>query len=141
MGTIFKQGRVGVGGMADEKRWPEINRRVPAASNCKLTAMFNNNNKTHLLSKVNSHKKLSFHNNYTFLKIINQLPIGPKWVCDIITITRNLVDENGVHIEEYVEVWRQDPVKCVDRTDICVCTDIAISAYYFCILKILCTLY
>ena len=29
----------------------------------------------------------------------------------------------------------------VDRTDICVCTDIAISAYYFCILKILCTLY
>ena len=28
-----------------------------------------------------------------------------------------------------------------DRTEICVCTDIAISAYYFCILKILCTLY
>ena len=28
-----------------------------------------------------------------------------------------------------------------DRTGICVCTDIAISAYYFCILKILCTLY
>ena len=28
-----------------------------------------------------------------------------------------------------------------DRTCICVCTDIAISAYYFCILKILCTLY
>ena len=28
-----------------------------------------------------------------------------------------------------------------DRTGICVCTDIAISAYYFCILKKLCTLY
>ena len=28
-----------------------------------------------------------------------------------------------------------------DRTGICVCMDIAISAYYFCILKILCTLY
>ena len=28
-----------------------------------------------------------------------------------------------------------------DRTGICICTDIAISAYYFCILKILCILY
>ena len=28
-----------------------------------------------------------------------------------------------------------------DRTGICICMDIAISAYYFCILKILCTLY
>ena len=28
-----------------------------------------------------------------------------------------------------------------DRTGIGICTDIAISAYYFCILKILCTLY
>lgn len=63
--------------------------------------------------KVNSRENLSFHNNYTFLKKIDQLPTGPKWVCNIVTITGNLVDENGVHMEEYVEVWRRDPVECV----------------------------
>ena len=36
---------------------------------------------------------------------------------------------------------RQQFLGPIDRTGICVCTDIAISAYYFCILKILCTLY
>jgi hypothetical protein len=63
--------------------------------------------------KVNSHKNLSFHNNYTFLKKIDQLPTGPEWICDIITVTGNTVDDNGVRIEENVEVWRRDPVECV----------------------------
>ena len=64
-------------------------------------------------SKVNSRQNLSFHNNYTFLKRINQLPAGPEWICDIITITGNIVDENGVCMEVDVELWRRDPVKCV----------------------------
>jgi hypothetical protein len=63
--------------------------------------------------KVNSPKNLLFHNNYTFLKRVDQLPTGPEWICDITTITGNIVDENGVCMEEHVEVWRRDPVECV----------------------------
>jgi len=59
-------------------------------------------------SKVNSRENLSFHNKYTFLKKVDRLPTGPEWVCRIITITGNLVDENGVPMEECVEVWRRD---------------------------------
>ena len=65
------------------------------------------------MSKVKSCENLSFHNNYTFLKKVDQLPTGPEWMCDIVTITGDIVDENGVHMEENVEVWRRDPVECV----------------------------
>jgi Plavaka transposase len=34
-------------------------------------------------------------------------------MCDIVTITGDIVDENGVRMEESVEVWRRDPVECV----------------------------
>lgn len=64
-------------------------------------------------SKVNSRNTLSFHNNYTFLKKIDQLPTGPDWICNVVTITGNLEDEYGECIKEYVEVWRRDPVECV----------------------------
>jgi Plavaka transposase len=47
------------------------------------------------------------------LKKIDRLPTGPDWKCDIVTITGNIVDENGVYLEESVEVWRRDPVECV----------------------------
>ena len=50
-------------------------------------------------SKVNSCNNLLFHNNYTFLKRIDQLPTGPEWICDVVTITGNIVDDNGVCIE------------------------------------------
>jgi hypothetical protein len=56
---------------------------------------------------------LSFHNKYTFLKKVDQLPTGPEWVCDIVTITGNVVDDNGVAMEENVELWRRDPVECI----------------------------
>jgi hypothetical protein len=62
---------------------------------------------------VNSRENLSFHNNYTFLKKIDQLPTGPEWTCDIVTITGNILDDNGIFLEENVEVWRRDPVECV----------------------------
>ena len=34
-------------------------------------------------------------------------------MCDIVTITGNVENEDGVHMEENVEVWRRDPVECV----------------------------
>lgn len=111
MGAICKQGRVGVGGMVNEICWTKSNRRVSAASDCKLAFIIDNKN-SHSL-KVNSREKLSFHNKYTFFKKIDQLPTGPEWVCNIVTITGNLVDDNGVPKEENVEVWRRDPVECI----------------------------
>ena len=48
--------------------------------------------------KIKSHQNLSFHNNYTFLKKIDQLSTGPECICNIVTITGNLLDKNGVRM-------------------------------------------
>ena len=45
--------------------------------------------------------------------MIDQLPTGPDWICNVVTITGNIVDDNGMCKEESVEVWRRDPVQCV----------------------------
>lgn len=34
-------------------------------------------------------------------------------MCDIVTITGNVENEDGMRMEENVEVWRRDPVECV----------------------------
>ncbi|KAG6835260.1 hypothetical protein H0H93_003352, partial [Arthromyces matolae] len=57
--------------------------------------------------------KLSFHNTYTFLKKIDQLPIGTDWICDIVDVIGDRVDENGEVVQEHLELWHRDPVECV----------------------------
>jgi Plavaka transposase len=47
------------------------------------------------------------------LKKVDSLPIGPEWRCQIINITGNRPDEDGRTMQEGVELWHRDPVKCV----------------------------
>ncbi|TBU21231.1 hypothetical protein BD311DRAFT_678982 [Dichomitus squalens] len=54
-----------------------------------------------------------FHNKYTYLKRLDELPVGPSWVCDEWEVQGDLLDENGDHKTEELELWRRDPVECI----------------------------
>ena len=66
-----------------------------------------------MIQKINSKESLSFSNNYSFLKKINQLPIGPEWKCNIIDVTGDLLDDEGKPMSEQLELWCRDPIECV----------------------------
>jgi hypothetical protein len=56
---------------------------------------------------------LSFHNSYSYLKKVDQLPSGPEWHCEVVTAQGDKIDENGLCMEEDLELWFRDPVECV----------------------------
>jgi hypothetical protein len=56
---------------------------------------------------------MSFHNTYSYLKKIDQLPHGPEWHCEIVTAQGDILDENGSQMVEDLELWYRDPVECV----------------------------
>ena len=56
---------------------------------------------------------LSFHNKYSFLKKIDELPTGPKWNCELVKVTGNIRGENGEEMTEELELWFQDPIEVV----------------------------
>ena len=64
-------------------------------------------------SKINSKEKISFDNSYSFLKKVDALPIGPKWMCRIIDVTGDRLNEEGELMHEQLELWLRDPVECV----------------------------
>ncbi|KAH9979692.1 hypothetical protein BJV74DRAFT_879402 [Russula compacta] len=51
--------------------------------------------------------------NYKFLKIINSLPTGPEWTCEMIKVTGNVIGDDGKLETELLELWFQDPVECI----------------------------
>ncbi|KAF7419251.1 hypothetical protein PC9H_001838 [Pleurotus ostreatus] len=56
---------------------------------------------------------LSFSSKYKLNKKLNELPTGPDWECETISITGDRVDKHGHAFVEEVELWRRDPVECV----------------------------
>ncbi|KAF8183353.1 hypothetical protein K438DRAFT_1599925 [Mycena galopus ATCC 62051] len=59
--------------------------------------------------------RVAYHNNYEYLKKVDQLPTGPKWKCEIITVAGNQLDENNEMMKEDLELWKQDPVECIQE--------------------------
>ena len=57
--------------------------------------------------------ELNFKNKHAFLKKIDNLPVGPAWHCDLVTVTGDLLGPNGKAQTEEVELWRRDIVDCV----------------------------
>ncbi|KAF8870236.1 hypothetical protein BD779DRAFT_1455790 [Infundibulicybe gibba] len=57
----------------------------------------------------------SFHNKYSFMKKVDKLPTGPEWVCEMITTTGDRKGEDGSLMVEEVELWRRDPVECIQE--------------------------
>ncbi|KAG1816422.1 uncharacterized protein BJ212DRAFT_1446949 [Suillus subaureus] len=57
--------------------------------------------------------KLSFHNNHSFLQRVDELPHGPGWSCQKVTVHGNHQDKDGELLQEEVELWSRDPVECM----------------------------
>ena len=66
-----------------------------------------------VINQINSKENLSFHNSYSFLKKVDQLPTGPEWKCNIIEVTGDLLDDEGKPMSEHLELWHRDPIECV----------------------------
>ncbi|KAF8233248.1 hypothetical protein L208DRAFT_1267596, partial [Tricholoma matsutake] len=58
---------------------------------------------------------LSFHNTYSFLKKIDQLLTGPEWICDSVAVDGDCAGEDGKMMSEDLELWRCDPVECIQE--------------------------
>jgi hypothetical protein len=56
---------------------------------------------------------VSYHNNYSYLQKVDQLPTGPGWKCEIVTAAGNKLDENDEMMKEDLELWMRDPVECI----------------------------
>jgi hypothetical protein len=51
-----------------------------------------------------------------FFEMVDGLPTGgPEWTCNIITIAGDAMNEEGETLTEDVELWRRDPVECVQE--------------------------
>ncbi|KDQ60021.1 hypothetical protein JAAARDRAFT_191454 [Jaapia argillacea MUCL 33604] len=73
-------------------------------------------------SKMNEFLKLpitrnqtqpSYHNSYSLLQKIDELPHGPEWICELVDVMGNILGEDKKPIVETVELWKRDPVECI----------------------------
>ncbi|KAL1660996.1 hypothetical protein GGF50DRAFT_129833 [Schizophyllum commune] len=55
----------------------------------------------------------SYSNKNDFLATIDQLPQGPEWKLETITLTGDQADEDGSLQTEDLELWYRDPVECI----------------------------
>jgi hypothetical protein len=58
---------------------------------------------------------LSYESAYLLYKKIDMLPTGPKWSCETVTLTGDLLDENGNPLQDVFELWLRDPVECIEE--------------------------
>jgi hypothetical protein len=55
----------------------------------------------------------SYSSNYTLLKKVDSLAIGPGWKWEQIKVREDVADEDGMRGEEDLELWYRDPVAIV----------------------------
>ncbi|KAF8201298.1 hypothetical protein K438DRAFT_1905775 [Mycena galopus ATCC 62051] len=51
--------------------------------------------------------RVAYRNNYKYLKKVDELPTGPKWKCEIVTVAGNQLDENNELLKEDLELWKE----------------------------------
>ncbi|KIJ36119.1 hypothetical protein M422DRAFT_261445 [Sphaerobolus stellatus SS14] len=58
-----------------------------------------------------------FHNKRAFFQLIDDLPTSriPEFDCEIIEVEGTQVDENGNKRVEHLELWRWDPIACIQE--------------------------
>ncbi|KAH9900748.1 hypothetical protein C8Q73DRAFT_636509 [Cubamyces lactineus] len=56
--------------------------------------------------------KPSFKNKSAFLRKVDLLPVGPEWICNIISVVGDEIGPDGQPLTEEVELWRRNPVDC-----------------------------
>ncbi|KAI6027998.1 hypothetical protein BKA83DRAFT_4462563 [Pisolithus microcarpus] len=58
---------------------------------------------------------VTFNSMQSFLKKVDKLRTGPAWTCEMIDVVGDVVGEDGALKHEQLELWRQDPVECVEE--------------------------
>lgn len=58
---------------------------------------------------------LSFNNKRTFFQKVDSLPQGPGWQCEVFESKGDLLDATGKPQIEYLELWKRNPVECVEE--------------------------
>ncbi|KAI0337580.1 hypothetical protein BDW22DRAFT_1465461 [Trametopsis cervina] len=66
------------------------------------------------LEITRSKSTLSFKDKRSFFKKIDALPRGPEWRCEMWEAVGDEVDDNGEKRTEVLELWKRDPVKCIE---------------------------
>ncbi|KAI0741314.1 hypothetical protein C8Q80DRAFT_1273779 [Daedaleopsis nitida] len=59
--------------------------------------------------------KPSYKNKAALTKKIDQLPKGAGWFCNIIKVEGDLMGPNGKPLTEEMELWRRNPVDCIEE--------------------------
>jgi Plavaka transposase len=55
------------------------------------------------------------------LKVVDQLPIGPEWKCELIRTNGDPIEGEDAgagrdgHVDDEMELWMRDPVACVQE--------------------------
>ncbi|KAI0258067.1 hypothetical protein BC834DRAFT_799640, partial [Gloeopeniophorella convolvens] len=57
--------------------------------------------------------RLSYHNNYSMMKLVDNLPSGPEWTCDMVHVVGDRIDEHGRPMEADLKCWMRDPLDCI----------------------------
>lgn len=55
----------------------------------------------------------SYTSAHTLQKKVDNLPIGPGWLCDMVRVDGDRTGPDGKTMTEELELWRRDPVACV----------------------------
>ncbi|KAG6843922.1 hypothetical protein H0H87_011691 [Tephrocybe sp. NHM501043] len=63
--------------------------------------------------KIKDGVQPAFHNACSLWMSIDKLPRGPEWICTGFKLEGDELDGNGEPHTQWVEVWRRDPVKCI----------------------------
>ncbi|TFY59021.1 hypothetical protein EVG20_g7943 [Dentipellis fragilis] len=56
---------------------------------------------------------LSFHNKYTFLKKIDELPTGPSWTCEMVPLAESGGSSPDTPDVDELELWKRDAGECI----------------------------
>jgi len=46
---------------------------------------------------------------------VDQLPTGLGWQCEIVDVVGDTLDDNGKPMGEKLELWRRDPLECIQE--------------------------
>ncbi|THG92766.1 hypothetical protein EW026_g8251 [Hermanssonia centrifuga] len=57
--------------------------------------------------------ELSIRSKYTFFQCVDQLPEADPWIYDELTVTGDVIGEDGKPLSERLDLWRRDPVECI----------------------------
>jgi hypothetical protein len=66
-------------------------------------------------SQIRNVSRTSFHNSRSLFQKIDALPPGPEWTCELLEVEGDIHDEDGAAQKETVELWRRNPVECVQE--------------------------